>query len=224
MRPELFSFLIKIITIVNLHRSFRCLLIYLLISNQAIVAQEIPKNIQNEEKINVEVVESSISFLTFSPELTTIIIRGLLFSGLGASAHLTRKMNNDFLISAGLSQGFSRRDNFASLYTSFNFRLLYSLTKSNGPETQEISLGSKAIAKLNKRSKGGLFLEATAKQYFFNFTRGAEPYSGFGIGGVYQFGAAHAWVYGLGVGIDHLSNGRNTVIVYRGSLNFSYFL
>lgn len=204
--------------------SFGYLSSFLLIASQTLAAQDIPQNIKDEERLSVEVLESKLSYLSFSPEVSTITVRGLRFLGLGAAAHLTRKMTDDFLLSAGLTQAFSRRDNFASLYTAFNFRLLYSLTEYRSPETQGISLGSKSIAKAKRGPSGGLFLEASLKQYFFSFARGAEPYSGFGVGGLYQLGSLSSWAYGLGVGIDHLSNGRNTVIVYRGTLNFSYFL
>jgi hypothetical protein len=172
-----------------------------------------------------QVDEHQRTRISMVPEYIIIRQKSLLIGGYGSGVGVNYHHSRNIGFGAQVRQLFSTK-NLDSLYTAFDFRLMWwPLGFDVKNESRIVTDRGKTILRRKMEDSGGLQIDLSVKEIFFNTETGVMPMGGFGLALMYQFATDTNTSFGLGSGLDRMrGTSGETFLILRAMLQWSLLI
>ncbi len=166
----------------------------------------------------------SVTRFRVSTVMSRFAVNNSSFIGYGPEFGIERSLAPKWLVTGGIGQAYSAKEQFRSLYTSLDVGIFYSLT---GKFTQLNKIWRDhgyAVGKFSEYRTGGLRVGIETQQYYFNTSTGLIPFSGIAGKMNYELGLNGPYDLAIGVDVGTLGNADLRATCTRGLIIFLFNL
>lgn len=178
-----------------------------LIFESAVIAQ-IPSQFEEDRPYTPLQIQSSIFYYRLTLGKTTL-------TGLGPEVGLLRPVASSWAITGNISQAYNYDKALMTMFTGFDIGLWYSVVGHFAQETHRWKQNGITVVDYVEKPNNVLRVGLSMQQYFLNTSKGAIPFSGIAVKGMYDFNFDLPFIVSGGAEWARLANNADKITATR---------